>query len=425
MRKTFTLMALVLVLVVAIVALGCGGTTTTSGATTTGGAATTAASATTTAGGATTTAGAAAKVAGVDPVKKTINIAVLGPMSGINAEYGNSQKRATTVFNKLEMPSGMASGPYAGYTFTYQFFDGKGDPTEAANIAQQIVMGDFFATVGSSLSLESLAAAPILDRKNIVMYTTFAASGKLTSSGWKNVFMSFPTATIEGAAGADVVVTKLGYKNVVDFYENSPYGQELHAGFEARVKELGGTVLSSYTHEAKSDVSFSSPLTEIKGKKPDAIYLAEFYEGAGLIVSQALKMGLDLPFVACSGALDKTMIDMAGGAANVKNVTWTSLYSPESTRPKVQAFVKEYQAQYNLTPDDASSLTYDALLDIMTAIEAGASQREKLADKLHDASLPKPEGITNPAISHDANGNIQGSQLLIIKYVNGKFGLAQ
>ena len=162
MRKTFTLMALVLVLVVAIVALGCGGTTTTSGATTTGGAATTAASATTTAGGATTTAGAAAKVAGVDPVKKTINIAVLGPMSGINAEYGNSQKRATTVFNKLEMPSGMASGPYAGYTFTYQFFDGKGDPTEAANIAQQIVMGDFFGE--NRAHLRDFVAGELLQR---------------------------------------------------------------------------------------------------------------------------------------------------------------------------------------------------------------------------------------------------------------------
>jgi branched-chain amino acid transport system substrate-binding protein len=421
MRRSFALVALVLVLAVAVLALGCGSTTTTAGqATTTAGGA-----ATTVTAGATTSTAAAAKVAGVDPVKKTINVAVLGPMSGTTAEYGKSQQRATTVFNKLEMPSGMKSGPYAGYTFSYQFFDGKGDPTEAANIAQQIVMGDFFVTVGSSLSLESLAAAPILDRKNIVMYTTFAASGKLTSSGWKNVFMSFPTATIEGAAGADVVVTKLGYKKVVDFYENSPYGQELHAGFEARAKELGATVLSSYTHEAKSDVSFSSPLTEIKGQQPDCIYLAEFYEGAGLIVSQSLKLGLNVPFVACSGALDNSMIDLAGGADAVKNVTWTSLYSPESAKPKVQAFVKEYQAQYNLTPDDASSLTYDALLDIMTAIEAGAAKREDLAAKLHDPSLPKPEGITNPAISHDANGNIQGSELLLINYKDGKFALAQ
>jgi branched-chain amino acid transport system substrate-binding protein len=363
------------------------------------------------------------KVAGVDTAKKTINIAMLGPMSGTCAEYGKSQKRATTAFNELEMP--MTAGPYKGYTFAYTFFDGKGDPTEAANIAQQIVMGDFFATVGSSLSLESLAAAPILGRKNIVLYTTFAASSKLTSSGWKNVFMSFPTATIEGAAGADVVVTDLGFKRVVDFYENSPYGQELHQGFKARAEELGATVVGSYTHEAKSDVSFSSPLTEVKGLKPDCIYLAEFYEGAGMIVSQARKLGLDVPFVACSGALDKTMVEMAGGDEAVADVTWTSLYSPESTRPKVQAFVDEYETEYDLTPDDAASLTYDALLEIKTAIEAGVTQREELADMLRDPSLAKVEGITNEAISHDADGNILGSKLLLITYQDGNFTLAQ
>jgi branched-chain amino acid transport system substrate-binding protein len=418
MKRSMMLIAMLLAAVLTLVAVGCGGskaTTTTAAPASTG--------TTAVATSDTTAAVQPAGGPGVDTAKKEIKIAVLGPMTGGSAEYGKSQERGAKTFTKLELP--LAAGAYKDYTFSYEFFDGKADPKEAANIAQQIVMGNYYAVVGSSLSLESLAAAPILDRKSITIYTTFSASSKLTSSGWKNVVMSFPIAQQEGAAGADIVITKMGKKKVVEFYENSPYGQGLHEGFVARVKELGGEVIKSYTNDAKADVDFSAPITEIKGLTPDAIFLSETYEPAGVIMGQLRKAGVEVPIAACSGALDKTAVEMAGGEAAVTNVQWLSLFSPESSRPKVQAFVKEYEAENAaLVPDDAAALTYDSLVGIKTALENGVVAREDLAAKLRGGSLPAPEGITNPAIKHDATGNIVGSQLIIIIYKNGKFQLA-
>lgn len=371
----------------------------------------------------TATSGTAAPVVGVDTANKVIKIALLGPLSGQSAEYGKSQERGAKTFTTLEMP--LTAGPFAGYTFQIESFDGKADPKEAANIAQKIVIGDYFAVVGSSLSLEALAAAPILDRANIPLYTTFASSPKLTSSGWNNVVMSFPVAPKEGAAGADIVITDLGKKKVVEFYENSPYGQGLHEGFVPRVQELGGEVLKSYTNDAKADVDFSAPLTEIKNMGAEAIVLNETYEAAGVIMGQARKMGIDLPIVACSGALDQTAVEMAGGEAALGDVRWLSLFSPESTRPKVQAFVTEYGKENNgMVPDDAAALTYDALVGIKAALEQGVATREELAAKLRSGKMTAPEGITNPAISHDEVGNILDSKLLIIIYKDGKFQLA-
>ncbi len=319
----------------------------------------------------------------------------------------------------------MNKGPLKGYSFKYTAFDGKGDPKEAANIAQKVVMGDYFAVVGSSLSLEALAAAPILDRDKVVLYTTFAASSKLTSSGWTNVFMSFPIAQKEGSAGADVLVKKYGWKKVIEFYENTPYGQGLHEGFVARVKELGGEVLQSFTHDPKADVVFSSPLTTAKGLNPQAIFLAENYESAGIIIAQALKMGLNVSFVAVSGALNDTCVKMAGGEKAVENVMWLSLFSPFAARQKVKKFVETYQQKYGAIPDDPAALTYDALLGIKAAVELGADSRDKLSGFLHSKSWVPPEGITNKTIKYDDNGNILGSELLVIKFKNGKFALAE
>lgn len=364
-----------------------------------------------------------AQVKGVNAKDKTINIALLGPLSGTYAEFGKSQEKGAEVFNLIE--NGMSKGPLKGYTFKYTAFDGKGDPKEAANIAQKVVIGDYFAVVGSSLSLEALAAAPILDRDKVVLYTTFAASSKLTGSGWTHVFMSFPVAQKEGSAGADVLVKKYGWKKVVEFYENTPYGQGLHEGFVARVKELGGEVLQSFTHDPKADVVFSSPLTTAKGLNPQAIFLAENYESSGIIIAQALKMGLNVPFVAVSGALNDTCVKMAGGEKAVENVMWLSLFSPFAARPKVKKFVETYQQKYGAVPDDPAALTYDALLGIKAAIELGAGSRDKLASFLHSKSWVPPEGITNKAIKHDDNGNILGSELLVIKYKNGNFALVE
>jgi len=409
-------MTVVALFALAVGVLGCGNKTDTTQTTAPASSETTAVS-----GGETTTpVDVAGK--GVDTEKKIIHIALLGPMSGNSAEYGKSQERGSKTFEKLEMP--IAAGPFQGYSFDYQVFDGRADPKEAANIAQQIVMGDYYAVVGSSLSLEALAAAPILDRENITIHTTFAASSKLTSSGWNNTVMAFPMAEVEGAAGADIVITKMGKKRVVEFYENSPYGQGLHAGFVARVKELGGEVIKSYTNDAKADVDFSAALTEIKDLGADAIFLSETYEPAGVIMAQVVKMGIDLPIAACSGALDKTAVEMAGGESAVAKVQWLSLFSPESTRPKVQAFVREYQAENGFVPDDAAALTYDALLGVKAALENGVVARKDLAAMLRSDKLQPYEGITNPAIKHDATGNIIGSQLLIVIYKDGKFQLA-
>jgi len=188
---------------------------------------------------------------------------------------------------------------------------------------------------------------------------------------------------------------------------------------------LGGETLKSYTNDAKADVDFSAQLTEIKNMGAEAIVLNETYEAAGLIMGQARKMGIDLPIVACSGAYGDTAVEMAGGEDVLGEVYWLSLYSPDSSRPKVQTFAEEYAAENDgMVPDDAAALTYDALIGIKAALEQGVTTREELAAKLRSGTMTAPEGVTNPAISHDAEGNILDSKLLKIIFKDGKFQLA-
>ena len=104
---------------------------------------------------------------------------------------------------------------------------------------------------------------------------------------------------------------------------------------------------------------------------------------------------------------------------------WLSLFSPFAARPKVKKFVDSYKQKFGVIPDDPAALTYDALLGIKAAIELGANSRDKVATFLHSKDWAPPEGTTNKAIKHDDKGNILGSELLVIKFKNGKFALVE
>ncbi|MCK7472082.1 MAG: ABC transporter substrate-binding protein [Desulfomicrobium escambiense] len=86
---------------------------------------------------------------------------------------------------------------------------------------------------------------------------------------------------------------------------------------------------------------------------------------AGLIIGQARAMGIDVAIIGPDGFESPDLNDLAGGAANVSNVYFSTHFSTLSTDAKVQNFITAYTAETGEAPSALSALAYDARLYVI------------------------------------------------------------
>ncbi len=129
--------------------------------------------------------------------------------------------------------------------------------------------------------------------------------------------------------------------------------------FVKRFKEKGGSILLDQSYVA-GDIDFKSQLTTIREQKPDVIFVPGLLHRSGTHCEAG---------PASWGSRSPSWAEMVGillklyeiGGAALDGCYFSSHYSPESKDPKVQDFVKRYQAKYGQVPDALATLGYDAV----------------------------------------------------------------
>ncbi|HXL72236.1 MAG TPA: ABC transporter substrate-binding protein, partial [bacterium] len=163
------------------------------------------------------------------------------------------------------------------------------------------------------------------------------------------------------------------------------------------------------------DIDFKSQLTTIRAQKPDVIFVPGYYTEVGLIAKQARELGIKVALLGGDGWDSSKLYEIGGSALD--GCYFSSHYSPESADPKVQDFVKKYQAQYGQVPDALATLGYDSVGVLAAALKSakslsGADIRDAIA-----ATKAYP-GVTG-SISLDANRDAV-KPAVVLKIENSK-----
>ncbi len=80
-----------------------------------------------------------------------------------------------------------------------------------------------------------------------------------------------------------------------------------------------------------------------------------------------------------------TMVELAG-AENLNNTFFTNHYSAGDPDPKIQEFIKAFQAEYSKVPDGFAALGYDAVMLLADAIKrAGSADPVAIKDALEQS----------------------------------------
>jgi branched-chain amino acid transport system substrate-binding protein len=223
--------------------------------------------------------------------------------------------------------------------------------------------------------------------------------------------------SIQGPAGADYTYTDLGVKSVYILDDGETFGVGVGDSFEARFKELGGTVTKRDT-ALKSTTDYTPNFTAAAAAKPGAVYLAGTTPtGMGLALKQGRTVaGFEtIPFVGPDGVADLgpggtkgATITVAGAAAANVHGTVAGVHD----LPSGSTFIADYTAEFQKAPGAYSAIAYACAQIIIAnaakAIAAGTTDLAGLREAVRAAAVAADNKYDTVigSVTFDKNGDI-------------------
>lgn len=346
--------------------------------------------------------------------KKNTNEIVIGEFSGLT---GNSASFGIASHEGFQMAvdEQNAKGGVLGKKIRLITEDDQGKPEEArAAVLKLIKRQKVKALLGEFASSRSIAAAPEAQKAGVPMLSHGATNPKVTTFG-DYIFRSCFIDPFQGEAMAKFAYNKLGARTAAILRDvKNDYSVGLAKYFAETFQKLGGKIVSDEAY-SEGDVEFRSQLTSIKAKAPQVLFIPGYYTEVGLIAQQTRELGVKVPLLGGDG-WDSPKTTEIGGKA-IDGSYFSNHYAADDPDPKVQDFIKNFQAKYHKVPDAQAVLAYDAANLLFDAItRAGDTDGLKLRDAL--AATQDYPGVTG-LITMDPQRNAQKS-LVIVQYKNGK-----
>lgn len=335
----------------------------------------------------------------------TLKVGVQAPITGSYANEGQGIEDSV----RLLAAQINASGGVMGKQIEVIPCDDQGTAMAAAICAKDLVNKGVAMVIGSYTSTCAEAAQKTYFNAG-VLQTSDGTADSLTQHGyWTFLRNSFPNSA-EAIFAANYMVNVKAYKNIAVVSDFSSYAAGLAEAVVAEIKKAGGNVVTYAKIKADSQ-NFTPVLTNIKSKKPDAIFFAGYYTDGGQLRAQQVALGIKADFIGGDANDNPDFAKLAGSAAKgafIINVPTPGMLPYDVAKD----FLKNYKATYGkLPPSIWTLMNADGMRAIIYGMEQTKSfDNKKVADFLMSMDKPLP-GITGP-LQFAKDGNRIGSSYM-------------
>jgi branched-chain amino acid transport system substrate-binding protein len=258
----------------------------------------------------------------------------------------------------------------------------------------------------------AIPVSEIAEKNKIPMVTGTATSPKVTVYNLKRkpyVFRACFIDPFQGSVAANFAGKNLKAKTAAVLYDvSNDYSKGLAEVFKATFEKGQGRIVGFESYQ-KDDVDFSALITKINLKKPEVIFIPDYYNKVALIARQIRERGLKGVLLGGDG-WDSPELVKIGGEAIIGNY-FTNHYSPERKDEIAEAFIEKYKSKHGRVPDSLAALTYDATMIILGSLDkAGTAQPEEVLKVL--TALKNFKGVTG-TITFDQNGDAVKSAVIL------------
>lgn len=353
-------------------------------------------------------------LAGGPAAAQDIVIGVAAPMTGNLAQIGKQFAEGA----QLAADEWNARGGIKGRKIVMRVEDDKGDPKEAATVAQKFASDDrIVAILGHYSSSACFAAIPIYTRARLATITPSASHTDLTKQGGKYMFRMWSPISVYVPDLAQYTVKKLGKKSIGVVYVQNDWGIQTKDYFVRELEKLGARVVATELVYDK-DTDFKAQLTKIKAANADALAILTYYTTGALVVLQARNLGITAPLVGTGTLYEDKFIELAG-KGNAEGLAVNTEFNADDPAPVVRNFVTMYQKLYpGEKPEPYHATTYDAARIVLAAIEKAGTDRDAVRDAI--AATRSFAGVTG-TFSFNDNREREAKDQVYLVVKDGKW----
>jgi ABC-type branched-subunit amino acid transport system substrate-binding protein len=337
--------------------------------------------------------------------KSTVEIGVLAPLSGAEAEIGKQ------IAQGIQLAADRF-GTTFGLQLQLVMCDTRGNMLETARKVQELINEHQVpAIIGPVLSQDAIVAASTLVGKDIVMITPTATDDGIATLG-ANIFqMNVPLGVLGGRI-ARYAMDNLMIRDFVIFSPENAYGAALSKGFRDEVEKRGAEIVDEQVYEEgtkdfkeqfdklrqklnvrkQQRTALEKSLAGEKSRKPDVknekryvppedttlqvggMFVPAEYEDVVMIAPQLMFHRIRAQLLGSTGWYNPKTI--ADGKDYVDDAFISNNFqaAAESDREWLE-FKSIYRARYSSDPERVAALGYDAASLVFQAI------RDKGGDK--------------------------------------------
>jgi len=305
-----------------------------------------------------------------EPYVVPLSAAITGTNAAIGEEIVYGAMLALEEIN--------AAGGINGREFKIEVIDDQNIPSEGLNAAKKAIdqLGAE-VLVGPDGSNIVLAALPYAAEHKIPLLAT-GTNWRVTGSGYTNVFRFRPNDNTTAVVVSQIVKDRK-YQRIGYFYSNEDYGLGALQSLEKLFAAQGMKFLITETCNI-GDTDFTSQVMRLKNANIDVLIIfAKEVEGAKFL-RQAYELGLEVDKYAGSAMASNFVMDLATPEAQEGMYTIIPFVA-SNPDPKVQAFVKKYNAKYNIPiPINHAATYYDVVHILGIVLNKYGTTREKIIE---------------------------------------------
>ncbi len=335
-----------------------------------------------------------------------VTLAVVGPMTGDNAEYGKVFKTAA----QIAVDEWNEKGGVLGQEITIVDYDDANQSEQAASIAEKLVGDDAVSAVmGHFSSGVAMTAAEIYQDEGLALINGSAAHMDFAKIG-DCIYRNNAIYTTDANTMLQIMeylgVQKFGILN-----PNSDAGIAVQTAIQDMIAEYG----DSYAPELvlcelyeDGTVDFSATISKFEEAGVEAVYSSGAYAQAAPFISQYREKNPDVAFVLSAGCFSQEFLELADDSAEGVVLGTSFFYGSEDEN--VKNFTEKFVEAYGANPNTFAGQIYDAAYAILYAMEAGGgTDRETVIENLPATDF---QGVTGK-ITFDEEGNCLKQQVLL------------
>ncbi len=230
---------------------------------------------------------------------KPVNVGVILPLSGANAQFGIASRQGIElVVDELNAAGGLKG--LGGAKVNLVVADSTSAPASAATVAQRMIgENDCCAILGAFASALTLAIQEVTERRRVPLLT-MSYSDQITGRGFKNVFQVTSKGSAIGKAQFDYAMELAGGAGKVGkialIYEDTAYGTSTATGLRNAAKAAGVELVMDEAYPL--GITDVTPLVnKLRNSRAQMVFPVSYLNDSLLIVRALRQQRINMPIV--------------------------------------------------------------------------------------------------------------------------------